>query len=152
MPTTIRSLQPVCLSLFQFFSSSRRVCTKRHLGSLDAVHSPTSFPPSGQRSRSSLLRLLFGFVPGLRRSSSRTAEGIIAPLSPVVPLSPSQAYPHSPLTPSRSSSYGEVVDSTGTWAAPEFSLKRPPPRRMSPNHSGSSLASHPITRRRGSDM
>jgi hypothetical protein len=93
--------------------------------------------------------LLFGFVPGLRRSSSRTAEGIIAPMSPAVPLSPSQAHPRSPLTHSRSSSYGEVIESTSTWALPEFSLSRPPPRRVSP---GSSLASHPISRRRGSDM
>jgi hypothetical protein len=99
-----------------------------------------------------LPRLLFGFIPGLRRSSSRSAEGLIAPMSPLVPLSPSQAHPHSPLTPSRSSSFGEIGESTSTWAIPEFSLGRPPPRRVSPVHTGSSLMGHPVARRRGSDM
>ena len=130
------------------------------LGTFDSMNSPciapTSFSPTMQRSRSLLPRLLFGFIPGLRRSSSRnTAEGIIAPLSPLAPLSPSQVYPLSPLIPSsRSSSFGEAGESTSTWAIPEFSLSRPPPRRVSPSpvHTGSSLTNHPVARRRGSDM
>ncbi len=112
----------------------------------------TPFPPAIQRSRSLLPRLLFGFIPGLRRSSSRSAEGIIAPMSPAVPLSPSTAHHFSPPTPSRSSSIGETGESTSTWAIPEFSLSRPPQRRVSPTHTGSLLTSHPISRRRGSDM
>jgi len=138
--------------LFLFLSLSANDNTLPTTGTLDTMNSPSiaasSFPPTMQRSRSLLPRLLFGFIPGLRRSSSRSAEGIIAPMSPVVPLSPSHGHPLSPLTPSRSSSFSEIGESTSTWAIPEFSLNRPPPRRVSPH----TLTSHPVARRRGSDM
>ncbi|KAF8489455.1 DUF396-domain-containing protein [Russula emetica] len=98
--------------LFLFLSLSANDNTLPTTGTLDTMNSPSiaasSFPPTMQRSRSLLPRLLFGFIPGLRRSSSRSAEGIIAPMSPVVPLSPSHGHPLSPLTPSRSSSFSEI--------------------------------------------
>jgi hypothetical protein len=66
-------------------------------GSLDAVSSPsaTSFPTSVQQprpARSSLFRLMFVFMPGLCRASSRNAEGLIAPPSPGIP----QCHPCTP--------------------------------------------------------
>ncbi|KAI9460263.1 transmembrane adaptor Erv26-domain-containing protein, partial [Lactarius psammicola] len=88
---------------------------------------PTSVNPrflpsrNDHPARSSLFRLMFGFVPRLRRASSRTAEGLIAPPSPGIPPLPG--------------------------LMPDFSLNRPPPRRTA---SGSNALSSSV-RRRGSD-
>ncbi|KAI0298907.1 transmembrane adaptor Erv26-domain-containing protein [Russula brevipes] len=146
--------------LFLFLSLSANdntLPTSEPPGSLDASPSPfaTSFPPSAQRSRSSLFRSIFNFGSGLRRSQSRGAEGLLAPRSPTLPpLSPSVPHPLSPRTPTRSGSYGEVDDSTSTGYLPDITLSRPPPRRVSPTGSGSdgSLLGHPLSRRRASDI
>lgn len=128
-------------------------------GPLDTASSPnvSSFPPSSQRPRASLFRLMMGFVPGLHRSSSRGAEVLIAPPSPGMPpyspRSPSMRRPSTPLTPTRSLSYGEIElsDSTTSGLTPEFALGRPPPRRTASSQAANSLLTHPLSRRRGPD-
>ncbi|KAI0306824.1 transmembrane adaptor Erv26-domain-containing protein [Multifurca ochricompacta] len=146
--------------LFLFLSLSANDNTLPTSGSLDtaAVSSPSapSFPSSGQQqqhSRSSLFRLMFGFVPGLRRSSSRGAEGLIAPPSPGIhpPLSPSHPHSFPPRTPTRAASYGEVREQVSASLTPDFSLSRPPPRRTSASISNSTFGNPITARRRGSD-
>ncbi|KAI9447526.1 transmembrane adaptor Erv26-domain-containing protein [Lactarius indigo] len=140
--------------LFLFLSLSANDNTLPTSGSMDAVSSPSasSFPTSAAQrprpARSSLFRLMFSFVPGLRRASSRTAEGLIAPPSPgILPPSPSHhSFP--PRTPTRAMSHGEVREPLGVGLMTDFSLNRPPPRRAA---SGSNALSSPIVRRRGSD-
>lgn len=140
--------------LFLFLSLSANDNTLPTSGSLDAVSSPSaaSFPTSAQRprpARSSLLRLMFGFVPGLRRASSRSAEGLIAPPSPGIPPASPSHTTHSfpPRTPTRVASHGDVREPTSAGLRADFSLNHPPPRRTA---SGSNALS-PSVRRRGSD-
>ncbi|KAI9457957.1 DUF396-domain-containing protein [Lactarius psammicola] len=136
--------------LFLFLSLSANDNTLPTSGSSPSVASfPTSAAQRPHPARSSLFRLMFGFVPGLRRASSRTAEGLIAPPSPgIPPLSPSP-HTHSfpPRTPTRAMSHGEVHEPTSPGLMPDFSLNRPPPRRTA---SGSNALSSSV-RRRGSD-
>ncbi|KAH9029505.1 DUF396-domain-containing protein [Lactarius pseudohatsudake] len=139
--------------LFLFLSLSANDNTLPTSGSMDAVSSPSkaSFPTSvAQRSppaRSSLFRLMFGFLPGLRRASSRTAEGLIAPPSPGIPPPSPSHHSFPPRTPTRAMSHGEVREPSSAGLMPDFSLNRPPPKRTA---SGSTAFS-PIVRRRGSD-
>ena len=124
---------------------------RANAGSLDAVSSPSaaSFPTSVQRSRparSSLFRLMFGFIPGLRRASSRSAEGLIAPPSPgIPPMSPSHAHSFTPRTPTRSTSHGEALEPTSSGLLSDFSLNHPPPRRAMSGTAG--LISASVRRR-----
>jgi len=139
--------------LFLFLSLSANDNTLPTAGSPSAVNSPSaaSFPTPGQRprpARSSLLRLMFGFVPGLRRASSRSAEGLIAPPSPgIPPLSPpSHTHSFHPRTPTRTTSHGEALEPMSAGLQFEFSLNRPPPRRTT------STGLSPAVRRRGPGM
>ncbi|KAF8269081.1 transmembrane adaptor Erv26-domain-containing protein [Lactarius quietus] len=142
--------------LFLFLSLSANdntLPTAENQGSPSAVNSPSaaSFPTPGQRprpARSSLLRLMFGFVPGLRRASSRSAEGLIAPPSPgIPPLSPpSHTHSFHPRTPTRTTSHGEALEPMSAGLQFEFSLNRPPPRRTT------STGLSPAVRRRGPGM
>jgi len=131
--------------LFLFLSLSANDNT---LPTSDTVGSSTaaSFPTSAQRSRptrSSLFRLMFGFVPGLRHASSRSAEGLIAPPSPGIPPQSPTHTSFTPRTPTRAASHGEAREPLTSGLLSDFLLSRPPPRRAA---SGSS----PVVRRRGS--
>jgi hypothetical protein len=133
--------------------SSPIALTRMPTGSIDGVGAPSagSFQTSAQRARpargrSSLFRMIFGFVPGLRRASSRSAEGLIAPPSPgIPPQSPSHTHSFSPRTPTRAASHGEVLEPTNASILPDFSLNRPPPRRTATGLT-------PAVRRRGSGI
>ncbi|KAH8987007.1 DUF396-domain-containing protein, partial [Lactarius akahatsu] len=90
---------------------------------------PTSVAQRSPPARSSLFRLMFGFLPGLRRASSRTAEGLIAPPSPGIPPPSPSHHSFPPRTPTRAMSHGEVHELSSAGLTPDFSLNRPPPKR-----------------------